>query len=212
MPAGSAGPSRVLPVIDGLFKKYIDPLWEMPARPLARVFTANQVTLMGLGLIALVSLAYVWHRAPFWYALTLALAFSADSLDGAVARLRKESSAFGGYLDAVVDRYQELIAIAALAYVHDAWVPAYFAFSGAVLTSYMKARAAIERPVDNVAWPDFFERQERIFFICLALVCQSLFGAHVDVIPVALWILALLTHATAVQRFLRAKALLQDGA
>lgn len=197
-------------MIDGLFKKYIDPLWEMPARPLARVFTANQVTLMGLGLIAAVSLAYVWHHAPFWYALTLALAFSADSLDGAVARLRKESSAFGGYLDAVVDRYQELIAIAALAYVHDAWAAAFFAFSGAVLTSYMKARAAIERPVDNVAWPDFFERQERIFFICLALVCQSLFGAHVEIIPAALWILALLTHATAVQRFLRAKALLQD--
>jgi phosphatidylglycerophosphate synthase len=201
----------VPPVIDGLFKKYIDPLWEKPARPLARAFTANQVTLMGLGLIALVSLAYVWHHAPFWYAVTLALAFSADSLDGAVARLRKESSAFGGYLDAVVDRYQELICIATLAYVHDAWAAGYFAFSGAVLTSYMKARAAIERPVDNVAWPDFFERQERIFFICLALVCQSLFGAHVDVIPAALWILALLTHATAVQRFLRAKTMLQGG-
>ena len=198
-------------MIDGLFKKYIDPLWEKPARPLARAFTANQVTLMGLGLIALVSLAYVWHHAPFWYAVTLALAFSADSLDGAVARLRKESSAFGGYLDAVVDRYQELICIATLAYVHDAWAAGYFAFSGAVLTSYMKARAAIERPVDNVAWPDFFERQERIFFICLALVCQSLFGAHVDVIPAALWILALLTHATAVQRFLRAKTMLQGG-
>ena len=71
---------------------------------------------MGLGLIALVSLAYLWHRAPFWYAVTLAIAFSADSLDGAVARLRHESSAFGGYLDAVVDRYQEMIALAALAY------------------------------------------------------------------------------------------------
>lgn len=198
-------------MIDGLFKKYIDPLWEAPARPLARVFTANQVTLMGLGLIALVSLAYAWHRAPFWYAVTLALAFSADSLDGAVARLRGESSAFGGYLDAVVDRYQELIAIGVLAYVHDAWAAAYFAFSGAVLTSYMKARAAIERPVDNVAWPDFFERQERIFFICLALVCQSLFGAAHDLIPAALWILAALTHATAVQRFLRARSLLREG-
>lgn len=197
-------------MIDGLFKKYIDPLWEMPARPLARVFTANQVTLMGLGLIAAVSLAYVWHHAPFWYALTLALAFSADSLDGAVARLRKEGSAFGGYLDAVVDRYQELIAIAALAYVHDAWAAAFFAFSGAVLTSYMKARAAIERPVDNVAWPISSNARNSIFFICLALVCQSLFGAHVEIIPAALWILALLTHATAVQRFLRAKALLQD--
>ena len=196
-------------MIDGLFKKYIDPLWEMPARPLARVATANQVTLMGLGLIALVSLAYVWHHAPFWYAVTLAIAFSADSLDGAVARLRGESSAFGGYLDAVVDRYQEMIALAALAYVSDAWVAGYFAISGAFLTSYMKARAAMETKVDNVAWPDLFERQERIFFICLALVCQSLFGAHFDLIPWALWLLAILTHATAIQRFLRAKKLLQ---
>ena len=196
-------------MIDGLFKKYIDPLWEMPARPLARVFTANQVTLMGLGLIGLVSLAYVWHHAPFWFALSLALAFSADSLDGAVARLRRESSAFGGYLDAVVDRYQEMIAIAALAYVSDAWVAGYFAISGAFLTSYMKARAAMEMPVDNVAWPDLFERQERILFICLALVCQSLFGAYVDVIPWALWLLAILTHVTAVQRFLRARKLLK---
>ena len=196
-------------MIDGLFKRYIDPLWEMPARPLSRVFTANQVTLMGLGLIALVSLAYVWHRAPFWYAVTLAIAFSADSLDGAVARLRRESSAFGGYLDAVVDRYQEMIALAALAYVSDAWVAGYFAIAGAFLTSYMKARAAMETKVDNVAWPDLFERQERILFICLALVCQSLFGAHVDVIPWALWLLAILTHATAVQRFLRARKLLQ---
>ena len=196
-------------MIDGLFKRYIDPLWEAPARPLSRVMTANQVTLMGLALIALVSLAYFWHRAPFWYAVTLAIAFSADSLDGAVARIRKESSAFGGYLDAVVDRYQEMIALAALAYVSDAWVAGYFAISGAFLTSYMKARAAMETKVDNVAWPDLFERQERIVFICLALVCQSLFGAHVDVIPWALWLLALLTHVTAVQRFLRAKKLLQ---
>jgi len=170
-------------MIDGLFKKYIDPLWEMPARPLSRVFTANQVTLMGLGLIAVVSLAYVWHKAPFIYALTLAIAFSADSLDGAVARLRGESSAFGSYLDAVVDRF---------------------------LTSYMKARAAMEMPVDNVAWPDLFERQERIFFICLALVCQSLFAGSFDLMPWALWLLAILTHVTAAQRFLRARKLLKD--
>ena len=81
---------------------------------------------------------------------------------------------------------------------------------GKVVAEASMHDGAIERPVDNVAWPDFFERQERIFFICLALVCQSLFGAHVEIIPAALWILALLTHATAVQRFLRAKALLQD--
>ena len=140
----------------------------------------------------------------------MAIAFSADSLDGAVARLRGETSAFGGYLDAVVDRYQELIANAALAYVNDAWAAGLFALSGAFLTSYMKARAAMEMPVDNAAWPDLFERQERILFICLALVCQSLTGGGAGMIDGALWLLALLTHATAVQRFLRARKLLQE--
>ena len=70
----------------------------------------------------------------------------------------------------------------------------------------------METKVDNVAWPDFFERQERIFFICLALVLQSLLGSSLDVIPGALWLLAILTHATALQRFLRARKLLKDGA
>lgn len=198
-------------MIDGLFKKYIDPLWELPAKPLSRVLTANQVTLMGLGLIIVVSLAYIWHRSPFWYALTLALAFSADSLDGAVARLRHESSAFGAYLDAIVDRYQEMAALATLAYVSDSWAAGFFAMAGSFLTSYMKARAAMETEVDNVAWPDLFERQERIIFICLALLCQSLFGVGVSIIPSALWLLAILTHVTAVQRFLRARKLLRDG-
>jgi phosphatidylglycerophosphate synthase len=200
-------------MIDGLFKKYIDPLWEMPAKPLARVFTANQVTFMGLALVTGVSLAYVWHGSAFWFAITLALAFSADSLDGAVARLRGESSSFGGYLDAVVDRYQELVALAALAYVNDAWAAAFFALSGSFLTSYLKARVAMETPVDNNAWPDLFERQERIFFICIALICQSLFGSSMaaagGVIPPALWLLAVLTHATAIQRFLRARKILK---
>lgn len=202
-------------MIDGLFKKYIDPLWEFPARPLARVFTANQVTILGLGLISAASLAYVWHRSPVWFAVTLALAFSADSLDGAVARIRNECSAFGGYLDAVVDRYQELVALAALAYVSDAWPAAYFALSGAFLTSYMKARTAVETKIDNAAWPDLFERQERIFFICIALVCQGVFGSRTGLagglIPPALWLLALLTHLTALQRFWRARSILQKS-
>ncbi|MFM8747548.1 MAG: CDP-alcohol phosphatidyltransferase family protein [Aestuariivirga sp.] len=200
-------------MIDGLFKKYIDPLWEMPAKPLARLFTANQVTFIGLALVTAVSLAYVWHGSAFWYAVTLAVAFSADSLDGAVARLRGERSAFGGYLDAVVDRYQELAALAALAYVNDAWSAAFFALSGSFLTSYLKSRVAMETAVDNNAWPDLFERQERIFFICLALLCQSLFGGSLavtgGVIPPALWLLAVLTHATALQRFLRARKILK---
>lgn len=200
-------------MIDGLFKKHIDPLWERPARPLARVLTANQVTCLGLALVTAASLAYLWHHSAFWLALSIAVAFSADSLDGAVARIRNERSRFGGYLDAIVDRYQELVVLGVLAHAHGAWAAAFFALGGALLTSYMKARAAMETPVENDTWPDLFERQERIVFICAALIAESAFGTVFPlaggIVPPALWLLALITHATAIQRFFRARRLLQ---
>lgn len=200
-------------MIDGLFKKHIDPLWEGVARPVARVCTANQVTILGLIAVLAVSAAYILHGSTVWFGIGLALAFSADSLDGAVARLRGEASKFGGYLDAIVDRYQEMAVLAAIAYVTGHWAAAFFVLAGSFLTSYAKARTAIEMPISNSDWPDVFERQERIIFICVLLVLNGLLanwtGSTFDLIHVGLWVLAALCHATAIQRFLRARAMLK---
>lgn len=199
-------------MIDGLYKRHIDPLWDAIARPLAKVMTANQVTAAGFLLSLLLCLAYVWWRSPFWFGITLALAFAADSLDGAVARLRSETSRFGGYLDAMTDRYQELAVLAAIAFVNDAWIACFFVLSGTYLTSYAKARTAIEQPISNTDWPDLFERQERVFYTCILLVAVSLAGDHLkpwfDLMHAGLWLLAVLTHATALQRFMRARRML----
>ncbi|MFT3671386.1 CDP-alcohol phosphatidyltransferase family protein [Aestuariivirga sp.] len=200
-------------MIDGLFKRHIDPLWEGLARPVARVMTANQVTLAGLLLVALLSLAFVYHGSTLWFGITLLFAFSADSLDGAVARLRGESSHFGGYLDAMVDRYQELFVLAAVAQTTGHWAAAFAVLSGAYLTSYAKARTAIEMPVSNTDWPDLFERQERIIFLCLLLIVNGVAGAridpYVDFMGAGLWLMAVLCHVTALQRFWRARGLLK---
>lgn len=200
-------------MIDGLFKKRIDPLWEMAARPIARVATANQVTLAGLALVAACCAAFLLHRSPLWFSLSLVLAFSADSMDGAIARIRKESSHFGGYLDAMVDRYQELLVFISLAHFADAWAAACLAFSGAVITSYAKARTAIETPIDNDSWPDFFERQERIIFVCALLICATAYSSTQDtqgqVIEAGLWLLAAITHGTVIQRAMRASKILR---
>jgi len=200
-------------MIDGWFKHHIDPIWERAARPLvAAGLSANQVTLIGLALVAANSLAFLWHRSTLWFGLGLAVSFAADALDGAVARLRGQSSKFGGYLDAMTDRYQELFVLLAIAAVSEQWLVSFLVLSGAFITSYAKARTAIERPIDNVTWPDMFERLERIVYFCAMLVlngvAQSIFGTRLVLIA-GFWLLAVLTHATAIQRMLRAAAILR---
>lgn len=195
-------------MIDGLFKTRIDSIWEAAARPLARArITPNQVTAAGLVLVLACCALMFWHQSYGWLGLSLAVAFSFDALDGAVARLRNMRSKVGGYFDAMVDRYQELAVLATLAASVDDWRLALAAFSGSVLTSYAKARCAIEIRVDNDAWPDFFERTERVVFIVLMLLVAQPLGS--SVVWWGLIVFAVLSHATAVQRALRAVALLR---
>jgi archaetidylinositol phosphate synthase len=201
-------------MIDGLFKRHIDPLWERAAQPLAGLMTANQVTCLGLLLSVALCAAYCAWGSSLWFGIGLALAFCADSLDGAVARLRNEQSKFGGYLDAMADRYQELAVMLAIAWTNNLWPQALLVISGSYLTSYAKARTAIEISIDNASWPDLFERQERVIYICALLVLQGTLGgalsAYTDVMSAGLWLLAAIVHGTAIQRFFRAKTLLQS--
>ena len=203
-------------MIDGLMRDYIDPMWERMAQPLVRAgMTPNQVTATGLALIALVSAAYLYHQSNLAFGLTLAVAFAFDALDGAVARQRKMSTKVGGYFDAMVDRYQELAVLAAIAWVGGLWPLALFAFSGGVLTSYAKARTALEIPISNDGWPDLFERFERILFLCFMLAIDgvaSLAGFGTPwILQGGLALYALLTHLTAAQRINRAFAMLKEA-
>lgn len=201
-------------MIDSLTKNLLDPLWEKAAQPLIRLgATPNQVTLAGLVLIVLSALGYLWHQSETLFGLSLALAFAFDALDGAVARARGMQSRAGGYLDGVVDRYQELVVLAVLAHVNDLWALALAGFSGAVLTSYAKARTALEIRVSNEGWPDLFERLERIVFLCALLIGAGIAGAFdIGAAPVLGWglaLYALLAHISALQRARRAWQMLR---
>lgn len=202
-------------MISGLMKSRIDPLWEKAASPLIRIgMTPNQVTAAGLVLVVLSSAAYLLHRSSLAFGLCLAFAFMFDALDGAVARRRKMRTKAGGYFDAMVDRYQELIVFSAIGWVTGLWAIAMIAFAGGILTSYAKARTAIEIPVDNQAWPDLFERMERLVLICALLAADGIARAMGSATP---WILtggfavyALLANATALQRANRAFGMLRQ--
>jgi phosphatidylglycerophosphate synthase len=205
--ATSVMTKRVYAMIDGLFGRHTRGLWERLARVLVWMgCSPNAVTLAGLFLVIMSSLAYVWHGNSLVFGLCLAFALTTDGLDGAVARLTDRSSRFGGYLDAVVDRYQEVIILGTLAFVLDCWPQAFVAITGAMLTSYNKARTALEIEIDNNDWPDLLERLERMLFLIVLLLAEG-FLAHLQwaIVPLGILVLGLLSHLTAVQRFLRAR-------
>ena len=203
-------------MLDGKFKSRIDVYWEYAARPLIGAgLTPNQVTWMGLVLLAGNCALFAWHHNNLWFGLGLVGVFCFDSLDGAVARVTGRTTTYGGYLDAVADRYQEVTVYLCIAWVHDYWAVCFVAITGSLLVSYNKARTAVEVPIDNQAWPDLLERLERLVLICLCLMLDSFIEIPTDPPQRLLFwgivVIGVLAHLTAVQRFLRARRLLIDS-
>lgn len=200
-------------MLDGTNKVISDRLWESLALPLVRAgFTPNQITWLGLLLVLANCAAFLVHRSTFWFGVGLAASFTFDGLDGAVARLRGLSSRYGGYLDAVVDRYQEIAVYLTLGAATGWWLACFFAITGSLMTSYNKARTAIEIPIDNNGWPDLLERLERVAILCAALILDPVVHLprswHASVLWLAIVAIGILSHVTAIQRFIRARGLL----
>ena len=170
--------------------------------------TPNQITLVGLVLVAFNCVLFVYHQNTFFFGTSLIVAYLFDTLDGVVARAQGKSTKFGGYLDAVVDRYQEVITYLVLGWVLDQWLVVFLVITGSMLTSYNKARAAIEIPVDNKGWPDLLGKPARLFFPCVALIGDANLPW---LLTGTLWGLAIMTHFTALKRIARANFLIEEA-
>lgn len=197
-------------MIDGYYKHKIDLFWERLASCLvAAKLSPNTITWIGLVLVIANSLLYLHHKNNLLFGLLLVFSFSFDALDGAVARLTKNSSKYGGYLDAVIDRYQEVVIYLTLAYVNQYWMVCFIAITGSLLVSYNKARVAIEITINNEKWPDFAERFERIFLICTGLILTQFIQLPASLnhsfLYYVILIIGILSHLTAIQRFYRAR-------
>ena len=89
-------------MLDRYARTLIDPpLNQIGTGLAARGFTANGVTLIGLGL-GLLAAMLIALGAPGWALIPLLASRLADGLDGAVARATRKTD-FGGYLDIAVD-------------------------------------------------------------------------------------------------------------
>jgi CDP-diacylglycerol---glycerol-3-phosphate 3-phosphatidyltransferase len=164
----------------------------------------NTVTLIGMtGTVGVSLLIADGHM--LWAGILLLVMGPVDAMDGAMARLRNEASAWGAFVDSVTDRYSELfLFLGFLIYylVHPnvaGILLAYLAAAGSVLTSYVKARADASKLDANVG---VLTRVGRYLVLIPGLIFSSLYP---PLLLIALTIIAVFANITALQRIFRAR-------
>jgi phosphatidylglycerophosphate synthase len=194
----------------GFFSALLAPL----AKALAQAgVSPTALTLATPVLTALVCWWFLRTRAigPFCVVVGVVAAF--DGLDGAVARAAGRVTKLGAYLDAVCDRYVDSLLVLTVAAATGYWALGMVVLAGALLISYTKARAAMEVPVGNQEWPDLMERTERLVLLLGGFAASEWLGWRVlgrDLCWWALVGLAVLSHATVLQRIIRAKRFIES--
>jgi len=179
------------------FKGILDPV----AGLLLRIgLMPNTITLLGLAGNALG--AVFLARGNFLVGGLLVVVMGPiDALDGAMARLRGESSDFGAFVDSVTDRYSELFIYAGLiTFTLYAGQPvmvvlSFLAAAGSVLVSYAKARA---ESLGFEARGGMLTRLERYLILAPALVLTGIGLSQAVLVGVGL--IAVLANITALQR------------
>jgi archaetidylinositol phosphate synthase len=161
--------------------------------------------------------AYALAKGELGWGLALVLvAFVWDAVDGAVARTHGKATKFGNYLDAMVDKYVEIIVYAGLALGGYA-VESFFVMCGSLVLSYAKPRTALVVKIDNHDWPAFGERVERTLLLCVGLAVAMVWPTvaagtwSVDTLSAALWVLAVIVTYGSVSRVFYARGLIEKG-
>lgn len=157
--------------------------------------TPNMATMIGFGLNAIVAIVLA-SGYPRLAGVLLLVASAFDMVDGAIARYTGKTSSFGGFLDSTVDRYSEIVVYIGLVVWlnttdndHLGSLLVLISATGALMISYARARAeaiGLKASVGLVARP------ERVVLLAICLI--------LNLPMIALWILAVTTHITAVWR------------
>jgi CDP-diacylglycerol--glycerol-3-phosphate 3-phosphatidyltransferase len=186
------------------------------ARGVAQIFvktpiTPNMLTLIGLVLNGVVAvLLATGHLVAGGVMIIVAGLF--DLLDGALAKITARVSDFGAFLDSVVDRYSEAVVLLGLllfynsqpitaGFINNVFAPVeprlinsvliYAILFGSMMISYARARAGALKIRNEVG---ILARPERILLLAVGLLFQTV------LLEPVLWILAIGTQITAVQR------------
>jgi len=191
----------------------LSPILDALVRALSHV-SADVLTMTGLALTGVASAFFALSGGPSYASPALLrvggvialLAAVFDMLDGRVARARGRGTKFGAFLDSTMDRYSDMLLYMGLLILYArlertglmvlVWVAAF----GSFMTSYARARAESLIPRCPVG---LMERPERIVLVIA--------GAVLNKMVAVLWIIALLSNVTAIQRIVYTYVELKRG-
>jgi CDP-diacylglycerol--glycerol-3-phosphate 3-phosphatidyltransferase len=165
--------------------------------------TPNMLTILGfvltVGVAAVIGSGY--ERLG---GVLLILVGLFDMLDGAVARVRNMKTRFGAFLDSTLDRYSEAVVLGGVLVVYPELQNALLilaALAGSLLVSYSRAKAE-GKDIGVHGEVGWLPRPQRIVLLSAGLILGL-------VVP-ALWVLAIFTNVTTLQRVLHVRRQL-DG-
>lgn len=184
----------------GFFEKIAKLIMKMDIHP-------NYISVLAL-VPAFFAAYFVIIKSYYVAAAFVALTGIVDLLDGAVARAAKKITKFGSYLDAMIDRYVEVVIYFGFL-IAGFYLGAFLALSGGILLSYAKARVALVKKISNDDWPSLGDRFEKFFILFLGLLLANYFDSIV-VIACMLYLLALINHIGALQRIFYARKIIKS--
>lgn len=188
-------------MFSNLIRQRAQAILNLVASGLGKVgFTPNLLTVIGF--IAMCGIGVVLAFGNFALGgLLIIFAGILDALDGSLARLTNRVSKFGAFLDSTTDRFAEGAIYLGMLYAFlqrgMTWVAylIFFALLGSLMVSYARARA---EGIGIEMKEGMLTRFERIALLVIGLILTAFFGD--TPILVVLWILAILTNVTALQR------------
>lgn len=182
-------------MLTDLVRKWARVLLEPLARFINRTgISPNLLTVMGF--VLMVGVAYVLATGHLRIGgVLIVVAGTFDALDGALARLAGRKSRFGAFLDSTVDRLSEAVIYLGLLVhytQHGGRQESFLIYAtivGSLMVSYARARA---EGIGIECKKGILTRFERVAVLVAGLV--------LDQMCIALWILAILSNFTALQR------------
>lgn len=193
-------------MLDSALRKRIDPPLNALARCIAKTpLAGTAITLIGFGfgLIACLCLAFQYGYLAFGFLMLNRLC---DGLDGAVARVNKTSSDFGGYLDITLDFviYAGIPFFAAIGFMDMSSLFAagfvIYSFIGSGISFLAYAIMAAKRKMDDGAHQGkksfyfangFMEGTETVIFMSLVCLFPQYFEIFCIIYGTLCWVTTL---------------------
>lgn len=177
--------------------------------------TPNQLTFIGLVLQSAVAVVIATGNLRL-AGILLVFCSIFDAFDGTLARMTGQASRFGAFFDATIDRYAEAIVLFGLLIYYSGQPETttqtlliYAAIVGSLLVSYTRAKAeSLNIPCKE----GLLTRAERVALLVLGLLLADWkpLAALPDALTIVLWLLAILSNFTAIQRILAVRRTVRE--